>query len=35
MKIRATSENIKVQYYETVKVFKIRFSNMSSLNKKI
>jgi hypothetical protein len=35
MKIRANFENINVQYYEMVKVFKIRFSNMSSLNNKI
>jgi hypothetical protein len=35
MKIKANSENIKVQYYEMVEVFKIRFSNMSSLNNKI
>jgi hypothetical protein len=28
-------ENIKFQYYKMVKVFKIRFSNMSSLNNKI
>jgi hypothetical protein len=35
MKIRANCKNIKVQYYEMVKVFNIRFSNMSSLNNKI
>ncbi len=35
MKIRANSKNRKVQYYEMVNVFKIRFSNMSSLNNKI
>jgi hypothetical protein len=35
MKIRANFENIKIQYYEMVKVFKIRFSNMSYLNNKI
>ncbi len=34
MKISANSKNIKVQYYEMVKVFKIRFSNMNSLNRK-
>jgi hypothetical protein len=35
MKIRANPKNIKIQYYEMVKVFKIRFSNMSFLNNKI
>jgi len=35
MKTRVNSKNIKVQYYEMVKVFKIRFSNMSYLNNKI
>jgi hypothetical protein len=35
MKIKANSKNIKVQYYEMVKVFKIRFSKMSSLDNKI
>ncbi len=34
MKIKANFENIKVQYYETVKIFKIRFSNISFLNNK-
>jgi hypothetical protein len=34
MKIRANFENIKVQYFEMFKVFKMRFSNMSSLNNK-
>ncbi len=33
MKIKANSKNIKVQYYEMVKFFKIRFSNISYLNK--
>jgi hypothetical protein len=35
VKIRASFETIKIPYYEMVKVFKIRFSNMSSLNNKI
>jgi hypothetical protein len=35
MKIRANFEKIKAQYYEMVKVFKIRFSYMSYLNNKI
>jgi hypothetical protein len=35
MKIRANFDNIKVQYYEMVKVFKIRFLNMIFLNTKI
>jgi hypothetical protein len=35
MKIKANYENKKIQYYEMVKVFKIRFSNMSFLNNKI
>ncbi len=34
-KQRANSKNIKVQYYEMVKFFKIRFSNINSLNNKI
>jgi hypothetical protein len=34
MKIRANFDNIKIQYYEMVKVFTIRFSNMISLNNK-
>ncbi len=35
MKIKANFDNIKVQYYEMVKVFNKRFSNMSFLNNKI
>ncbi len=35
MKIRDNFENIKVQYYEMVKVFKMMFSNMNFLNNKI
>jgi hypothetical protein len=34
MKIKTNFDNIIVQYYEMVKVFKIRFSNVSSLNNK-
>ncbi len=35
MKMRVDYENTKVQYYEMVKIFKIRFSSISSLNNKI
>ncbi len=35
MKIKANFENIKIKYYEMVKVLKTTFSNMSFLNNKI
>jgi len=35
MKIKANFENIKIKYYEMIKVLKTTFSNMSFLNNKI